>query len=220
MTEAGPTIRTADRDGSGPAKRIRRPALSCVECRMRKVKCDRTKPCGACTRIKSSTCTYRSKRDGRNGTSPAASASESRYREQDISIRARSSLPSTETSEIDLLLNRYVAPGITGEHGRAVMQTLPSHRAALDLSASSRSGESSVIESLLERIRKLENGEASSHSRSNSPSLPVRDSSSGTPGQFIKAKYYGNSHWMNALDPVRDCDMHSGYAIRATGEYY
>ncbi|KAJ5917123.1 hypothetical protein N7466_010677 [Penicillium verhagenii] len=45
-------------DNSGPRKR-RRPALSCVSCRRRKVKCDRKTPCGQCMLLPNSkSCTY------------------------------------------------------------------------------------------------------------------------------------------------------------------
>lgn len=39
--------------------RRRRPALSCIECRRRKVKCDRKDPCTPCTTVKAR-CTYKS----------------------------------------------------------------------------------------------------------------------------------------------------------------
>lgn len=42
---------------SGVRKR-RRPAYSCVECRRRKVRCDRAKPCGQCTAHSAPSCTY------------------------------------------------------------------------------------------------------------------------------------------------------------------
>jgi hypothetical protein len=45
---------------AGPTepRRRRRPALSCVECRRRKVRCDRNSPCGQCRAHKSTVCTY------------------------------------------------------------------------------------------------------------------------------------------------------------------
>jgi hypothetical protein len=47
-------------DTSVPRKR-RRPALSCVQCRRRKVKCDRNNPCGQCMLLRNSDpCTYSS----------------------------------------------------------------------------------------------------------------------------------------------------------------
>lgn len=40
-----------------PRKR-RRPALACVQCRTRKVRCDRNSPCSQCVKTKSSDCAY------------------------------------------------------------------------------------------------------------------------------------------------------------------
>ena len=51
-----------------PTKNIRkrrRPAHSCVECRRRKVRCDRNKPCAQCTAHKFVPCVYE---DGQNGS--------------------------------------------------------------------------------------------------------------------------------------------------------
>lgn len=42
---------------TAPRKR-RRPALSCEQCRRRKIKCDRTYPCGQCIQSKTASCTY------------------------------------------------------------------------------------------------------------------------------------------------------------------
>ena len=41
-----------------PQQRRRRPALSCSECRRRKIRCDHTNPCGHCVRHKTQ-CTYK-----------------------------------------------------------------------------------------------------------------------------------------------------------------
>ncbi|GAB1313393.1 hypothetical protein MFIFM68171_03603 [Madurella fahalii] len=42
-----------------PERRRRRPAVSCVLCRRRKIRCDQNTPCGNCTKSKNSTCIYR-----------------------------------------------------------------------------------------------------------------------------------------------------------------
>jgi hypothetical protein len=41
-----------------PPRKRRRPALSCVECRRRKIKCDRRTPCSHCVQLKITKCTY------------------------------------------------------------------------------------------------------------------------------------------------------------------
>ena len=48
---------------SGLARKRRRPAYSCIECRRRKVRCDRAVPCGQCTAQKvADLCAYNSNR--------------------------------------------------------------------------------------------------------------------------------------------------------------
>lgn len=44
---------------SVPPRKRRRPALSCVECRRRKIKCDRNVPCAQCTQSNSASCAYK-----------------------------------------------------------------------------------------------------------------------------------------------------------------
>lgn len=43
---------------AAPPHRRRRPALSCLQCRRRKVKCDQKSPCSHCQRSKDTICTY------------------------------------------------------------------------------------------------------------------------------------------------------------------
>ncbi|XMA20749.1 hypothetical protein WAI453_013540 [Rhynchosporium graminicola] len=45
---------------AAPLRKRRRPALACEQCRRRKIKCDRTYPCGQCTQLKTSACSYSS----------------------------------------------------------------------------------------------------------------------------------------------------------------
>lgn len=42
-----------------PPRKRRRPPLSCEQCRRRKIKCDRTYPCGQCTQSKTASCSYK-----------------------------------------------------------------------------------------------------------------------------------------------------------------
>lgn len=60
-------------DEINPRKR-RRPALSCVQCRQRKVRCDRVYPCGPCTRARHEMpCSYTSQDGGEDATGQTAS---------------------------------------------------------------------------------------------------------------------------------------------------
>ncbi|KAL4796901.1 hypothetical protein BDV19DRAFT_397991 [Aspergillus venezuelensis] len=42
----------------GPGKKRRRPKVSCVSCRRRKIRCNREKPCNNCVRFKTAACDY------------------------------------------------------------------------------------------------------------------------------------------------------------------
>ncbi|KAK4081149.1 transcriptional regulator family: Fungal Specific TF [Trichoderma aggressivum f. europaeum] len=53
-----------------PPRKRRRPAVACVECRRRKVKCDRAKPCGPCYQS-ALTCFYRPPSFSQSGPTPA-----------------------------------------------------------------------------------------------------------------------------------------------------
>ena len=205
-----PTIQCADTDGNGPAKRRRRPALSCVECRMRKVKCDREKPCGACTRIKSATCTFRPTRPGirseRSERSTEDDTSTGHSNDQDQEHPARSSPQPPESSDdFDAMINRYVAPGLLGERS-GKLKSLPTDRPPFNLNSHSDTAQASIISSLWDRIRGLEEKLASAtlneHPRSSTS--PKQERSGATSGQFVKSKYYGQSHWINAIDPVSE----------------
>ncbi|KAI4650233.1 uncharacterized protein J4E79_009500 [Alternaria viburni] len=157
-----PTIQSADTDGNGPAKRRRRPALSCVECRMRK-----------------------------NQRSPEDDASTGHSNGHDRNP-ARSSPEAPELpSQFDAIVNRYVAPGLLGEcDGQP--KPLPSNRPAFSLNSHSDSAQASIINSLLDRIQGLEErlARATLNDDPRTSTSPGRESASDTSAQFVKAKYY------------------------------
>ncbi|PSN67963.1 hypothetical protein BS50DRAFT_620400 [Corynespora cassiicola Philippines] len=198
METEQPVLQHATADGARPLKR-RRPALSCVECRRRKVKCDRSKPCGPCTRIKSPTCTYREVPGRRRPRSPSMSAGAG----QDGSSAHSDSPTERETTsgisiDFNSLVNRYIAPGILGPSGKET-QGLP--RISLE-----RNKEDDTIKILSDRVRELESRLAISSDRGSNVSqgtLPLleADGSAAMPGLFVKNRYYGESHWVNCLEP-------------------
>lgn len=58
MSEPGDAPRPASVTPVTAPRKRRRPALSCEQCRRRKIKCDRTYPCGQCLQSKTASCTY------------------------------------------------------------------------------------------------------------------------------------------------------------------
>lgn len=169
MTEL-PCVAVADADGEGPPKRRRRPALSCIECRMRKVKCDRKEPCGACIKTKSEKCTYR---PGRPGIRRTAERSPSSQWDGDAPSSARSTLHSSLPIEQN--------PQCMGSH--------------------TGHGASELVSVLLKENERLRSavGQGASHE---GDSRPISDIVCDLPGTFQKSKFFGQSHWMNAMEPV------------------
>ncbi|KAJ8110958.1 hypothetical protein OPT61_g6334 [Boeremia exigua] len=177
MTDQLPSVSQATTDGDGLAKRRRRPALSCVECRMRKVKCDRGKPCGACIRIKSEQCTYRAARAGvrRNAE-----------REPRFAGHTTGSEPDTQ--------------GLADQQQPPKSKPLLAERATSESSSHTAAQTSSFVSVLLAENERLRS--ASTHG--GTPEDAIRstvDIVTDIPGSFQKSKFFGQSHWMNALEP-------------------
>ncbi|RYO36317.1 hypothetical protein AA0113_g5700 [Alternaria arborescens] len=100
------------------------------------------------------------------------------------------------------MINRYVAPGLLGERG-GKLKPLPADRPSFNLNSHPDTTQASVISSLLDRIHGLEEQLASAtlNEQARSGTLPRQESSDATSGQFVKSKFYGQSHWINAIDP-------------------
>lgn len=190
MEDEIPTLQQADTDGTGPVRR-RRPALSCVECRRRKIKCDRRKPCGPCTRTKSPTCTYR----------PHPRASElspkfHNHRSYSLYIGERCAGSPIRTISSN---------GSTNDNARSPGQT------SLHSGVPRQEEKDATIQQLVERVRQLEH----TLSTSSQSSRSIAGTQAETPfvepslGHFVKSKFYGGSHWNNVLEPVYHCASES-----------
>lgn len=195
MSELLPSVTVADADGDGIVKRTRRPALSCVECRMRKVKCDREKPCGGCMKIGSSRCTYRPPRAAARAISERSSSSTSGGRgghrgSTQSSLHEPTSFVNQydTTSLLSAQIRVHPRPSISKE-SRAPTEPRPRVGATSSVSGSA-----------------TENG-ASQTSITNETALEhdtgrIKGNITDHPGSFQKSKFFGQSHWMNALEPV------------------
>lgn len=177
-----------------PRKR-RRPALSCVECRRRKVKCDREDPCDSCKKFQSPTCTY----------SPRGVSSR-------INNASRSTVPSPSTR------------GASGDNAKADNDDLGARLRGIStspqtlfnnatsdseqlLSVSHSIGPGQNDQTLAQRVRKIEHilsvtGKIGSPvvdvSRSNE--LPAK----GFKGSMVKNRYFGHGHWKSAMSEVKN----------------
>jgi hypothetical protein len=106
---------------------------------------------------------------------------------------------AAQSNDLDLLIDRYIAPGILTPHGSEKQSNLPKRINASDTDSAS------TITSLVEKVRELESRLNQKNSASSwDTSLPKQYTTSETPGQFAKFKFFGESHWVNAIEPVGD----------------
>lgn len=196
MGDKIPALHHADTDGTGPVQR-RRPALSCVECRKRKVKCDRIRPCGPCTRIESPTCTYRP--HPRNRKRPWV------FLDSQLALINHALLDERGTPI------RRPRPVAATSSGASAHNDTNSPTSGLSSDAQTDlEKKDETIKQLVDRVRELD-----SRLGSSSYSLPSEPDSQVDPtiaqpgaGHFVKSKFYGESHWINVLEPVRALPSH------------
>lgn len=166
-----------------PIRRRRRPALSCLECRRRKIRCDRNDPCGHCV-VSRNQCTYR------------LFNAASRNRESSGSPR--------RDRESESLPTQPASPATTGR-GRSDALQIPG--GASDPTPSE--GVTLILRDMVMRVQRLEQSIASnSNTASRSPS--TNDILSRTSGaresqtQVVlkKARMWRWSDWMGEAPEV------------------
>ncbi|SPO01477.1 uncharacterized protein DNG_04150 [Cephalotrichum gorgonifer] len=184
MPESAPHITVLE-----PAKKRRRPALSCEQCRRRKVRCDRGTPCTTCVQ------------SGVRGCSYVAPPRPVRAPNPYPQVAIRPTPPGSSTSASpDASSASASASASTGGHP-ATSSTDPGEwtlgRTLMDKRAETRGDGGAVdVQSLLDRIRQLE-WEVRSAKGPASGDVPPR--ASPLKGIVEKTRYFGQSHWINAV---------------------
>ncbi len=207
-----------------PPRKRRRPALSCVECRRRKIKCDRRMPCSHCMQLKSTLCTY-----------PETHS--------EVSNRKNDPKPSPSLPN-PLSVNR--APQFFGTSNPlphlpslAVLPTLTdsshSEEGSWDLTPVASNGDSPSeknVQNLVDRSRDLEHSPPSSvsHNKNTDQVMSVLGANFSSFGDVMlqvgsnhptrvfepptfasiqdlrsdpnKTQFFGRSHWMNTFNMV------------------
>ena len=188
----------------GPPRKRRRPALSCVECRRRKIKCDRDYPCEHC------------KRNGSNCTFTDAVPSMG-----DHALNGGPGFPtflmtshSSPTRQDDRASVPHGLPTPSSSHDVATIETEGVHSAV----ASIRNAPSSdvdaaeeTIQSLKATIRLLEQTPPSSRVRDPviegehlSPDLPPPvNGLRPLRANILKTRLLGPTHWISTFGQVR-----------------
>jgi len=162
-----------------PRRRRRRPALSCVECRRRKIKCDRNNPCSHCVSTKAR-CTYRVYNDGPalgpyteqlhslnetpSPTAPSSSptlAPDRRVEDSGRPIRNNNSYSSTAPTVVSTALPVIPTPAT----GTASTETQDDGTLVVDRTGiqplTRKPNVQSDLQDILQRLRKLEESSSS-----------------------------------------------------------
>ncbi|KAF5017886.1 hypothetical protein F66182_10154 [Fusarium sp. NRRL 66182] len=194
-TYLGETVMPATK----PEKKRRRPALSCEQCRRRKIRCDRNLPCENCIKAKISPCTYAPTHipasRARKSTGHAAAAESTSH------VPARS-VPAVDSTQKQSPTDTH------STHASRTSSSIPSS------TIGSNSG-ASTIDALAARVKELEQKLAESHITQSDEGKLCRQGegklcqdedqgaeSAPMKGTVSKTRFFGQSHWMNGADMV------------------
>lgn len=175
-----------------PEKKRRRPALSCEQCRRRKIRCDRGLPCVNCIKSKISPCTYAPTHI------PASRTRKTLNHGQDFdAVSASSHVPARSAPVLGIQKPLPVHnPG-----PKALSSSVPS-------STMGSSSDTSTVDALAARVRELEQKLADSFfiSRKTEDKLEhneeQEEAHAPMKGTISKTRFFGQSHWMNGVDMV------------------
>lgn len=183
-----------------PRKR-RRPALSCEQCRRRKIKCDRNYPCGQCTQSKTASCTYAP--DSVLATHSHVSKSTGTRTSHDFASIPSRAKPASSTTSGSQLSNTNSSPNADTSQG-----TGPSPPADDDCDLAP------AAKNLLNRVLTLEKKLVDANGVSQSSfglvervdfglAFEAKDSSEDkVRGTVSKTRFFGQSHWMYSFGTV------------------
>jgi hypothetical protein len=202
------------------AKKRRRPALACEQCRQRKVRCDRNSPCSTCIRSENLECTYApnppiAARDMRPAT-PTAGAS------LDGETLPANSIAYSAPSAAVLAINALEAR-VHPSSASSLYPARPFSGRTLAPTPSSLASSATTIDSLERRVKQLEKELQSALDRQQSPSetqftlgrsgqlSPVRMPADSNEidktfislpirGTISKTRFFGQSHWVNGTN--------------------
>lgn len=215
---SGPVKATPD-----PPRKRRRPALSCAECRRRKIKCDRNVPCSPCKLSKSTTCTY----------SPEGISSLKNH------AAKRSEVSRDTPQPTSLVSGPYGNKILLDTLNSGVVGPMPEFDKCSDAgpvsgwsgSGVQGSGDQHAVQVLMDRVGKLEAMLGQARIGEGQPRMAERDfmkdkgkakerpmllekengtsnehvmaTKAGDPrGNLSKTRFFGHSHWMHAFAQV------------------
>ena len=182
-----------------PPRKRRRPALSCEQCRKRKIKCDRNYPCTQCLQSKTAACSYSAdspvRGAGHVSTGTGFSSIQNGISMPNRARNAPSVSPSTKLSSDGTSPTAVASSGSTqiGSWGS------PTAEAHMD--------ETSSPKALVDRVQKLESiflADNGNRSMESNIFFPKLESSKELRlrGTYSKTRFFGQSHWMYSFGMV------------------
>lgn len=187
-----------------PPRKQRRPALSCVQCRRRKVKCDRNEPCNRCVQSKNTVCVYEPDQGiiRPKATKPLAKTSSTSLHNQngvfnmtrDPIVLKSLQTPAPSIPD-DLSSIASLGRGSIANHALSGQQT-PESSTSLRAFQPEPS-----IDELKDRVRQLETMVSSLIHSDQSTTGSASPKSVARPptlrGRHDKTRFFGMGHWLN-----------------------
>jgi hypothetical protein len=204
-------------------RKRRRPALSCAECRRRKVKCDRTSPCGPCTSYKSPTCTYTNTPASTSGTPITRTTNRTTS-----TSASNTSSPSTHRSlaQVPNTIGNSISYASSVQSPHSISSSLFARQRDAAYSDADSSHVNTTLAPFNERPQRVlpdrgsQRSELTGSRREVSQPKELRTSSftggilnpthrtaiPGLRGMLSKTRLYAPSHWMNYYEHVCECE--------------
>ncbi|KAJ8071760.1 hypothetical protein OCU04_002076 [Sclerotinia nivalis] len=183
-----------------PRKR-RRPALSCIQCRRRKIKCDRNMPCGQCVSSKTPACQYSSD-PGPESKRPRANGNGQYH--VTPSPGSTTNASSNFNGVTDNVTNGtpLVSTDFWNERTPLVEGPLPV-RGQVVVPPQNPSDPS--VQALLDRVHKLEQVISETEAMNGGPNITISSCVKGPSlrGSLSKTRFFGRSHWMNSFEQFK-----------------
>ncbi|CAM1511033.1 Fc.00g085460.m01.CDS01 [Cosmosporella sp. VM-42] len=183
--------------GVKPEKKRRRPALSCEQCRRRKIRCDRGLPCVNCVKSKISPCTYAPTHVPASRAKKAVGHGQEAGSDRMSHVPIRSApIGAPESNSKMASPSEHLGPAIS--FPRYPASSVPG-------STVGSTSETSTVDALVARVRQLEERLANNvHiSRPGDDRIvePTEEEESRPmKGTVSKTRFFGQSHWMNGAE--------------------
>ena len=191
-----------------PRRKRRRPALACTACRRRKIKCDRNTPCRHCASSKNAVCTYISEPPPVAKRQPQVDFTDSSTTISALSHGSPSLFIDLSPFRPSDAVANHV-PDTRNSPSTVIPEAWHEPQPSADVENCSSL---STVQAASERQQMLEQKKLSSKNQSAEPPTVSPESNSwrshwdyscpNMRGLVMKTRFFGQSHWLNSIEPV------------------